>query len=106
MRAYTIEEDNLILNWIIRVKGYYHLRGSALWKDMEAGKIFLEDRTWQSLKSRFIKTIQPNIYNAKYSLTTEEKHRIMQGLTQTAKSSRQVLTLGQTVQIVNDPAEY
>ncbi|XP_050501695.1 golgin subfamily A member 5-like [Diabrotica virgifera virgifera] len=73
-RGYTINEDNLILNWIIRFKGYYHLRGTILWRDMEAGRIFLEDRTWQSLKNRFIKTLEERkIYTIKEHIKDKVK---------------------------------
>uniref|UniRef100_A0A6P7FTJ8 Telomeric repeat-binding factor 2-interacting protein 1 n=1 Tax=Diabrotica virgifera virgifera TaxID=50390 RepID=A0A6P7FTJ8_DIAVI len=62
-REYTLAEDKLILSWIVRIKAYYQLRGTRLWKDLEVAEIFEEDRTWQSLKNRFLKKVIPNRTN-------------------------------------------
>uniref|UniRef100_A0A6P7FTJ4 Uncharacterized protein LOC114331017 n=1 Tax=Diabrotica virgifera virgifera TaxID=50390 RepID=A0A6P7FTJ4_DIAVI len=70
-REYTLAEDKLILSWIVRIKAYYQLRGTRLWKDLEVAEIFEEDRTWHSLKNRFIKKPQshPTPTSAPYAET-------------------------------------
>ncbi|XP_028132563.1 uncharacterized protein LOC114328020 [Diabrotica virgifera virgifera] len=84
-RAYTINEDNLILTWIVRSKAYYHLRGTILWRDLEHAEIFSEDRSWESLKNRFIRKILPDLSNPSYTLSQTEKEKIMLAWSQTAQ---------------------
>ncbi|XP_072387267.1 uncharacterized protein [Diabrotica undecimpunctata] len=83
-RAYSINEDNLILKLIVKGKFYYQTRGTILWKDLAQGGFFCQDRTWMSLQNRFEKKILPDITNPRYTLSSEEKHKICKAWKQTA----------------------
>ena len=57
---YSKVEDVKILDFIIRNKRFQDIRGNELWKIIEARNL-LENRSWQSMKERFRKSILPKI---------------------------------------------
>ena len=59
-RRYSKVEDVKILDFIIRNKRFQDIRGNELWKIIEARNL-LENRSWQSMKERFRKSILPKI---------------------------------------------
>src|SRR5699024_1501011 len=58
--AYTIDEDNNILKYIIQSERYAEIKGIQLWRDMANEKVNV-DRSWQSMKERFRKHIANNL---------------------------------------------
>ncbi len=55
---YTREEDEAIVNYIVE-NGYFNeCKGRGLWVAME-NKMVVRNRTWQSMKNRFIRYILP-----------------------------------------------
>ncbi|XP_050510474.1 uncharacterized protein LOC126887155 [Diabrotica virgifera virgifera] len=82
--AYTIDEDNMILEIIAATKGYYYLRGRAYWMDLVTLGRFNKCRTWMSIQNRFEKKILPDIMNSNYSIPEDEKHKILLAWEQTA----------------------
>jgi len=68
-RQYTFLEDNLIINYIVETKRFSEVRGRSLWVDIQ--NIVLNDyqRTWESAKNRFRKTIMKDL--TKYELEDE-----------------------------------
>lgn len=77
---YTAEEENKILDMIIRMEAYYQIKTKTFWLDMEECGFFM--RTWQSLKERTTKVIIPDIFNAKYTIPDIEKKKIFLAHTQ------------------------
>ncbi|KAG5863150.1 hypothetical protein JTB14_036592 [Gonioctena quinquepunctata] len=68
---YSKEEDNVILECIIKTECFYRLRSTIFWKDL--GKSGLLNRTWQSAKERFLKHIIRDIENTAYTISPSEK---------------------------------
>lgn len=60
-REYTRQDDELIIDYVIKTKGFNEVKGRRYWREMEDRKV-LPKRTWQSLKERFVKKIIPNIH--------------------------------------------
>ena len=67
---YTMQEDKNILKYIIDNRRAKDVKGVALWTTMEARNV-CTDRTWQSMKERYLKRILKNIDD--YRLTDEQK---------------------------------
>ncbi|CAG9838187.1 unnamed protein product [Diabrotica balteata] len=86
--GYTVDEDNLILKLIIDTKAYYVLRGRAYWVDLVTTGLFDKCRTWMSLQNRFEKKILPNIMNPNYTISEEEKHKLVLAWQQSADDFR------------------
>ncbi|XP_056645688.1 uncharacterized protein LOC130450955 [Diorhabda sublineata] len=84
-RFYTLEEDNLILEWIIKTKLFYTLRGKNFWIDLSRCNVF-KDRSWQSLQNRFEKKVYPNITNPNYTISELDKAKIILAWQQTSDS--------------------
>ncbi|XP_028141470.1 uncharacterized protein LOC114335430 isoform X2 [Diabrotica virgifera virgifera] len=82
--AYTIDEDNMILEIITATEGYYYLRGRAYWIDLVNLGRFNKCRTWMSIQNRFEKKILPDIMNSNYLIPEIEKHKIVLAWEQTA----------------------
>ncbi|XP_057660120.1 uncharacterized protein LOC130896207 [Diorhabda carinulata] len=82
-RLYTLEEDNLILEWIVKTKLFYTLRGKNFWMDLSRSNLF-EGRSWQSLQNRFEKKVFPDITNPKYTISDLDKAKIILAWQQTA----------------------
>jgi len=78
---YTKNEDLLIIKFINDNKRFQDVKGNDLWKTMEQRNV-LEDRSWQSMKERYRKTIQPNLFSYNLSCDT------VAGLTQDAPSKK------------------
>ncbi|XP_017771260.1 PREDICTED: telomeric repeat-binding factor 2-interacting protein 1-like [Nicrophorus vespilloides] len=72
-REYTRDEDQQIVDYILQNDAVYKLRGTAMWKQMEQSKQF--DRTWQSLKNRFLKKIYDNMHLMDIEHADSEKIR-------------------------------
>lgn len=82
---YTEQEDSNMLEYIIKSRAYYRLRGIAFWREMEEAKI-TQNRSYQSLKERFRKCIIKNLkkkhcYDA---LDEDERNNIKVGYRTTA----------------------
>ncbi|XP_067127617.1 uncharacterized protein [Centruroides vittatus] len=60
-KEYTHQDDKLIIGYVLKTKGYNDVKGRRYWREMQDRKV-LPQRTWQSLKERFIKRIIPNIH--------------------------------------------
>lgn len=69
---YTPEEDKAILNYISETKRYDETKGNVLWKMMEANGV-LTNRTWASMKERFMKVILRKL--EMYDLPEEQVQR-------------------------------
>merc|ERR1719187_2899073 len=59
---YTVEEDEMIVRYIVDTEGYGDVGGTKFWQRMEEGKI-VPGRTWHGLKERFRKSIVNRIKN-------------------------------------------
>lgn len=81
---YTLNEENIILEAIIKANAFYMFRGNYFWKYLSA--VDLIDRSWQSLKERFLKEIFPNIFSDKYTISTANKRKIYLAFEQTKKN--------------------
>ena len=66
---YSRHEDLLILNFIANKRRFSDVGGVKLWRLMEDRKV-VGDRTWQSMKERFRKTILKKINS--YDLTEDQ----------------------------------
>lgn len=58
---YTRDEEISLLDYIIARKGFKHVKGKSFWEEAEMQEASGLNRTWQSLKERFMKYIMPNI---------------------------------------------
>lgn len=59
---YSREEDESIIQDIIRYKAYDRIKGNQFWMECEErGEACKGLRTWQSMKERFRKKIAPNL---------------------------------------------
>ncbi|VEN56551.1 unnamed protein product [Callosobruchus maculatus] len=63
------------------------LRGNAVWQDFEKTNRF-PNRTWQSLKERFIKHIVPRILEDRFQTPLWVRKMILVGWTRSAQNSR------------------
>lgn len=73
-RNYSKSEDKAILDYIIKTRRFAQTHGNQLWKIMEAQDV-LPDRTWQSMKERFIKIISRDL--DAYDLEAGVKKRLL-----------------------------
>ncbi|KAJ8981944.1 hypothetical protein NQ317_002116 [Molorchus minor] len=71
---YTADEDTIILKYIVASKAYYKVKGRGFWIDLSNSGLI--DRTWQSLKERFDKTIIAKINNPRYNISIVERKNI------------------------------
>ena len=60
---YEKSEDEKILSYIVAQDGISRVKGRSFWQDAERDCASGYNRTWQSLKNRFIKSIVPNLDN-------------------------------------------
>jgi len=74
-RSYTLSEDWLIINYIIKTKRYSEVRGRALWIEIQNTPLSDYRRTWESAKNRFLKNILKNIHNYKINPEIVQKFR-------------------------------
>lgn len=58
---YSENEDRTLLQYILDRDNFKVLTGRAFWQEAELDSASGENRTWQSLKERFLKYICPNI---------------------------------------------
>lgn len=93
---YTLDEDNLILEMIIKLEAFYILKSMNFWCDLQNLGYF--DRTWQSMKEHFFKHMLPNIMDTKYTISLADKRRIKLSLEQSRQSfeSHQTINLFDT----------
>ncbi|KAL1517400.1 hypothetical protein ABEB36_001167 [Hypothenemus hampei] len=68
---YTLNEDRQILHFLLTENFNYSVKGRALWKYMVDQKV-CPGRTWESLKTRFLKGICKNLFRPEYSLTPDQ----------------------------------
>lgn len=83
---YTLDEDTTILKMIVETKSFYILRGTLFWKDLAVMGVL--NRTWQSLKERFIKNILPIIFDDKFEIPEAHKRKIFLGFEQTKRRKK------------------
>ncbi len=55
--AYTKTEDRALKDYVVKNGLLGKIKGVAIWKRMEENREPLENRTWQSMKNRFLKSI-------------------------------------------------
>jgi hypothetical protein len=58
---YSDVEDDSILDYILAKDDFRYLMGRAFWQEAEMHEASGLNRTWQSLKERFVKSIMPNL---------------------------------------------
>ena len=69
--AYSAIEDQSLLDFIIAKDAFERLKGREFWQEAEMYEASGLNRTWQSLKERFLKTILPNLDS--YNLSDAHK---------------------------------
>lgn len=69
-RPYTVEEERQILQFIISKNGYYLVRGTKLWKDLE--RSCLAERSWRSFRDHFLNILVREIGSPIYCLSMED----------------------------------
>ncbi|RXG71711.1 hypothetical protein Avbf_02554 [Armadillidium vulgare] len=74
---YSKEEDSLILEFIIKFRRYKEIKARSMWVCMSDWDP-LKNRTWESLKNRFLKNIAPNI--ERYKISDEAIERFTKAL--------------------------
>ena len=62
--AFTVDEDQLIIKYLSTHHLLNATKGNSTWEEMAETGIF-NNRSWQSLKNRFLRYILPNIQNQK-----------------------------------------
>ncbi|XP_063242849.1 uncharacterized protein LOC134542471 [Bacillus rossius redtenbacheri] len=82
---YTHEEDILIINEVLFRSEKYPIGGNNIWISIEEAGV-IPDRTWQSLKERFRKTIVPRLH--KYKISDSDKKILKAGLMKVHINSR------------------
>ncbi|XP_066998651.2 serine-rich adhesin for platelets [Anabrus simplex] len=76
-RYYTVEDDKKLLEYITTKGRHHQTNGVKLWKMMELRNV-LPERSWQSMKERYRKVIQPNLQ--RYDLSKDDYAKL-RGLT-------------------------
>lgn len=74
--AYSLDEDENILRYILINDRRSQIKGNAIWQTMARKKV-AGNRTWQSLKNRFLKSILPNLH--KYDITPADRAKLTSG---------------------------
>ena len=64
--VFSISDDQKILDWIVKNQAFHLLLGNVIWKRME-DVIFGNERTWESLKERFLTHISRHLNMYKIS---------------------------------------
>ena len=64
--VFSISDDQKILDWIVKNQAFHLLQGNVIWKRME-DVIFGNERTWESLKERFLTHISRHLNMYKIS---------------------------------------
>ncbi|KAB7494787.1 hypothetical protein Anas_01020, partial [Armadillidium nasatum] len=84
---YSIDEEREILNYIVKKRYFFRVKGNAIWKDMENKKV-CGSRTWQSMKERYLNHIIPKI--GQFNLTPEKKNKVLTPFSSNVKISHDV----------------
>ncbi|CAG2056371.1 unnamed protein product [Timema podura] len=95
-KLYTLKEDKELIKRVLAKVRRFPIGGVLIWKRISSQGSFKNGkRSWQSLKTRFIKYIQPNLKN--YTLKEEERNILEQrsfrsesSVTATTKKNQQV----------------
>ncbi|KAB7498798.1 hypothetical protein Anas_02683 [Armadillidium nasatum] len=80
-------EEREILNYIVKKRYFFRVKGNAIWKDMENKKV-CGSRTWQSMKERYLNHIIPKI--GQFNLTPEKKNKVLTPFSSNVKISHDV----------------
>ena len=75
--VFSISDDQKILDWIVKNQAFHLLQGNVIWKRME-DVIFGKERTWESLKERFLTHISRHLNM--YNLSKPNIWRVEKGL--------------------------
>ena len=75
--VFSISDDRKILDWIVKNQAFHLLPGNVIWKRME-DVIFGNERTWESLKDRFLTHISRHLNM--YKLSRSNIWRVEKGL--------------------------
>ncbi|RWS31840.1 hypothetical protein B4U80_12684 [Leptotrombidium deliense] len=67
-KIYTREEDMILLRHLIDRHLISQVKGRYMWQQLEKGRVL--NRTWQSMKERYLKRILPELW--KYDITFKE----------------------------------
>ncbi|RWS08501.1 telomeric repeat-binding factor 2-interacting protein 1-like isoform X1 [Dinothrombium tinctorium] len=86
-RSYSRDEDNKLLKWLYNRKYLDQTRGNQIWMTAEKEKVL--NRTWQSMRERYLKRLLPNLYL--YDLTYEEATTFVEFSGFTSKKRKQLL---------------
>ncbi|XP_023215727.1 uncharacterized protein LOC111618422 [Centruroides sculpturatus] len=73
-KEYTRKDDERIISYVLKTKGYNDVKGRSYWIQMQDRKV-LPQRTWQSLKEHFVKKIIPNIHT--FDLDPKQKRAFL-----------------------------
>nr|CAD7459753.1 unnamed protein product [Timema tahoe] len=95
-KLYTLKEDKELIKRVLAKVRRFPIGGVLIWKRISSQGSFKNGkRSWQSLKTRFIKYIQPNLRN--YTMKEEERNILEQrpfrsesSVTATTKKHQQV----------------
>ncbi|XP_059352204.1 uncharacterized protein LOC130688185 isoform X2 [Daphnia carinata] len=60
-RPYTFKEDKLIIDYIVKSERFEEIRGKRLWVDIQDKVLHGYNRTWESAKNRFLRTLFKNL---------------------------------------------
>ena len=81
---YELEEDENILKYILENDGLDKVKGRRFWQDAESDYPSGYNRSWQSLKERFLKHIVHNLEGFEF-LQDEEKEQINRAVSNNSK---------------------
>ena len=73
---YDSDEDERIVRFILQEDAINRIKGRAFWQEAEAAYASGYNRTWQSLKNRFLKNIVPKL-NTFECLTDQDRKQII-----------------------------
>ncbi|KAI9555843.1 hypothetical protein GHT06_018360 [Daphnia sinensis] len=76
-RPYTLKEDKLIINYIVKHERFEEIRGKSLWVDIQNKVLREYDRSWESARNRFLRTLFKNL--TRYDLDPEIISKFQRG---------------------------
>ncbi|KAK4023403.1 hypothetical protein OUZ56_008815 [Daphnia magna] len=60
-RPYTLKEDKLIISYIVKNERFEEIRGKLLWVDIQDKVLHEYNRSWESARNRFLRTLFKNL---------------------------------------------
>ena len=98
-KPFSKDEDQEIINWILKYESFNLLRGNTIWKIMES-KVCQNKRPWQSLQDRFHQSIVPNIESYNLPVKIVKKFRRVKEDVGSSLSSEQKESHGESEESV------